>query len=127
MRNRTLVPDAGEVTLNELKTDVQNRLVMVLRSVGEESHCPGCGRNTQQQRRDRRLNLYESVMELVRNGMSQRDISERLGIERRTVRRWSRACEFPGAIGSFYAEHLEAYASANRTTGRCSLLKMILD
>ena len=44
MRSRTLVPDAGEVTLHELKTDVRSRLVMVLRPVGEESRCPGCGR-----------------------------------------------------------------------------------
>jgi hypothetical protein len=34
MRNRTLVPDAGEVTLHELKTDNRSRLVMVLRSIG---------------------------------------------------------------------------------------------
>jgi transposase len=44
MRNRTPVRDAGEVTLHELKTDNRSRLVMVLRSIGEQSHCPGCGR-----------------------------------------------------------------------------------
>ena len=43
MGERTLVPDAGEVVLHELKTDGQNRLVMVLRSVGEDSRCPACG------------------------------------------------------------------------------------
>ena len=43
MGQRTLVPDAGEVELHELKTDGQNRLVMVLRSVGEDSRCPACG------------------------------------------------------------------------------------
>jgi hypothetical protein len=35
-----LVPDAGEVVLHELKTDGQNRLVMVLRSAGKEGCCP---------------------------------------------------------------------------------------
>ena len=44
MGQRTLVPDTGEVVLHELKTDRQNRLVMVLRSVGEEGRCPECGR-----------------------------------------------------------------------------------
>ncbi len=44
MGQRTLVPDAGEVVLHELKTDGQNRLVMVLRSVGKEGRCPECGR-----------------------------------------------------------------------------------
>jgi hypothetical protein len=33
MRSRTLVPDAGEVTLHELKGDGARRLVMVLRPV----------------------------------------------------------------------------------------------
>jgi transposase len=44
MGQRTLVPDAGEVVLHELKTDGQNRLVMVLRSAGKEGRCPECGR-----------------------------------------------------------------------------------
>jgi len=44
MGQRTLVPDAGEVVLHELKADGQNRLVMVLRSAGEEGRCPECGR-----------------------------------------------------------------------------------
>jgi len=44
MGQRTLVPDAGEVVLHGLKTDGQNRLVMVLRSAGEDARCPQCGR-----------------------------------------------------------------------------------
>ena len=48
MKSRTLVLDAGEVTLHELKTDGRSRLVMVLRPVGEESCCPGCGRRSRQ-------------------------------------------------------------------------------
>ena len=50
---------------------------------------------TKQQRRDRRLIRYESVMELVHKGLSQREISCALGVDRRTVRRWIRACGFP--------------------------------
>ena len=42
MTKRTLVPDAGEVVLHELRTGEGGRLVMVLRSTGEQSRCPGC-------------------------------------------------------------------------------------
>jgi transposase len=49
----------------------------------------------QQGRRDRRLSRYESVMEQVRNGLSQAEISRRLGIDRRTIRRWTRSGDFP--------------------------------
>lgn len=44
MGQRTLVPDAGEVVLHELKSIGRDRLVMVLRSAGERSRCPVCGR-----------------------------------------------------------------------------------
>lgn len=43
MSNRTLVPDAGEVVLHELKSDGKGRLIVVLHSVGGESCCPKCG------------------------------------------------------------------------------------
>ena len=43
MGHRTLVPDAGEVVLQELKAVGPSRLVMVLRSVGGENCCPTCG------------------------------------------------------------------------------------
>src|ERR1035441_2196030 len=46
MGHRTLVPDAGEVVLHELKAVGQSRLVMVLRSAGEESCCPTCGQTS---------------------------------------------------------------------------------
>jgi transposase len=45
--------------------------------------------------RSRRLARYDSVMELVRQGISQSEISRTLGIDRRTVRRWTRAGLFP--------------------------------
>ena len=71
------------------------------KSVPAEAEATPClltltrAQQTRQQRRDRRLIRYESVMELVRNGMSQREISCTLGVDRRTVRRWTRACGFP--------------------------------
>lgn len=43
MGHTTLVPDAEEVVLHELKAVGQSWLVMVLRSAGEESSCPACG------------------------------------------------------------------------------------
>jgi transposase len=42
MERQTLVPDAGEVALDQLMVEDNTRLVMVLRSTGEASHCPGC-------------------------------------------------------------------------------------
>jgi transposase len=45
--------------------------------------------------RQHRLELYEKVMQLHREGNSQRAIGEALQIQRKTVRRWLRAGEFP--------------------------------
>ena len=42
MEQRTLVPDADEVVLDQLMVEGQNRLVMVLRPAGEGSVCPEC-------------------------------------------------------------------------------------
>jgi transposase len=42
MRERTLVPDADEVVLDQLMVERRNRLVMVLRPAGEGSICPEC-------------------------------------------------------------------------------------
>lgn len=49
----------------------------------------------QKQTRQRRLSRYEEVMQLVRSGLSQSDISRQLSVDRRTIRRWMRAGEFP--------------------------------
>jgi transposase len=46
MGQRTLVPDAGEVVVKELRVEGRSRLVMVLRPAGEESCCPICGRRS---------------------------------------------------------------------------------
>ena len=48
MGQRTLVPYAGEVVLHEVRAVGRSRLVMVLRSAGEESRCPACGRISRQ-------------------------------------------------------------------------------
>ncbi len=48
-----------------------------------------------QQQRQRRLELYEKVMQLHGEGHSQRAIGTALQIQRKTVRRWVRAGEFP--------------------------------
>src|SRR5215831_9697856 len=49
----------------------------------------------QQQRRQRRLERYQQVIELHSQGCSQKAISQQLGIERKTIRRWLRAGQFP--------------------------------
>lgn len=49
----------------------------------------------QQQRRQRRLDRYESVVELQNQGYSQRAICKQLGIGRKTARRWLRTGQFP--------------------------------
>src|SRR4051794_13104324 len=48
-----------------------------------------------EQRRQRRLEVYEKVVELNRLGRSQKAIAEELNLQRKTVRRWLRAREFP--------------------------------
>ena len=42
MIQRTLVPDAGEVILDQLTVEGNCRLVMVLRAAGEVGYCPEC-------------------------------------------------------------------------------------
>lgn len=66
-----------------------------------------------QANRNRRLARYKSVMKLVQQGASQREISQTLGIDRRTVRRWTRAGRFPERARvsrrsslDFFAEYL---------------------
>jgi transposase len=42
MEQRTLMPDAGEVALDQLRVEGRNQLLVVLRPAGEESICPAC-------------------------------------------------------------------------------------
>jgi transposase len=57
MGQHTLVPDAGEVVLREVRAVGQTRLVMALRSAGEESRCPACAQTSRRvhSRNSRRL------------------------------------------------------------------------
>lgn len=48
-----------------------------------------------QQRRARRLQRYEQVMQLHQQGIGQREIARRMGIHRSTVRRFIRTGSFP--------------------------------
>ena len=55
----------------------------------------GCAKEAPNSELDSDRDALPWKMELVRNGMSQREISCTLGVDRRTVRRWTRACGFP--------------------------------
>lgn len=46
MKQQTLVPDAGEVVLDQLTVEDNCRLVMVLRAAGEAGCCPVCRRES---------------------------------------------------------------------------------
>jgi transposase len=48
-----------------------------------------------QHRRDRRMARYQEVVALQQEGHSQREITRRLGMDQRTVRRWLQAGSFP--------------------------------
>jgi transposase len=48
-----------------------------------------------QERRQRRFERYEQVIELHQRGTSRRAIASQLGLNRKTVRRWLRAGQFP--------------------------------
>ncbi len=56
---------------------------------------PTLAERQKQQRRDRRQERYQRVVELYRLGYTQRAISTEVGIQRKTVRRWLRAGQFP--------------------------------
>jgi transposase len=66
---------------------------------------------SKQRSRDRRVTRYESVMESVRSGLSQAEISRTLGVDRRTVRRWIRAGDFPERKPVFRTTSVDEYRS----------------
>jgi transposase len=53
------------------------------------------GQTKSELRRQRRLARYEEVVALFRSGHSQAAISQALGLQRKTIRRWLRGGEFP--------------------------------
>jgi transposase len=62
-----------------------------------------------QAKRNRRCSRYEAVMELVRQGASQCEISRQLAIGRRTVHRWIRAGTFPEHVRTKRNSCLDRY------------------
>ena len=48
-----------------------------------------------QERRQRRLERYQQVQEMVRQGLSHREIQRRLGLSRETIRRLAQSRQFP--------------------------------
>jgi len=136
MRQRTLVPDAEEVVLQELRVEGRNRLLMVLCSAGEESSCPGCGQRSRRvhSRYARRLSdlPWEGIpvrIELCvrRFFCGADDCGQHIFTERlpRTVQRYGRrtcrladalsqiALVLGGSAGSRLAEQLGILASGS--------------
>ena len=63
--------------------------------IAEKPARPSTQQTLQLQRRQRRLERYQQVIELREKGHSQKAISAELNIERKTIRRWLRRGEFP--------------------------------
>jgi transposase len=62
-----------------------------------------------QHRRSRRLARYEAVVALRQEGLSQREITRRLGMDQRTVRRWLQAGSFPEPSRRQRSSHLDRF------------------
>ena len=91
---------AIERALEERSRQLQLPVIDVQNQPGRETTEDSQPRLTQQQtlqqqRRQRRMEVYENVMKLHQEGHSQRAISQALLIQRKTVRRWLRAGQFP--------------------------------
>jgi transposase len=91
-RSRDLVLPAVEEVLTAPTEAAASVPVEVATSPSENKTAPS---RLQQQRRQRRLERYQQVIELHRQGCSQKAIGQQLGMERKTVRRWLRAGHFP--------------------------------
>ena len=63
--------------------------------IAEKPARPSTQQTLQLQRRQRRLERYQQVIELREKGHSQKAIGAELNIERKTIRRWLRRGEFP--------------------------------
>jgi len=82
---------------------------MVTATGPESPRPPTRGERVRESNRSRRLARYEAVMELVRRGVSQQEISRRLGIDRRTVRRWTRVGHFPERVRVKHGSSLDPF------------------
>jgi len=67
----------------------------VPREASADVQAPMPGLTQSELRRQRRLARYEEVVGLFRSGHSQAAISQALGLQRKTIRRWLRGGEFP--------------------------------
>ena len=136
MERRTLVPDAGEVALDQLMVESNTRLVMVLRATSEASHCPECRRESRRIHSRYRRKLSDLPWEGIpvrielrvrRFFCDSEDCGQRIFTERlpRTVQRYSRrTCRLStslqqitsalgGSAGSRLAKQLGILASGS--------------
>jgi transposase len=75
-------------------------------------------RMRQQANRERRIALYEAVMEQLRQGATQVDIAHRFGLGLRTIRRWIRAHGFPERKSTPHATKVDLYGEYLRQRWR---------
>ncbi len=66
-------------------------------------------RQLQHANRQRRLDRYESAMEKLRQGQSQREVARECGLSRKTVRRWASAGQFPERRHNLRYSSVEAH------------------
>ncbi|MCC7292441.1 MAG: ISL3 family transposase [Phycisphaerales bacterium] len=81
------------------------------RSPSPRRHRPStAAQQLRQARRSRRLARYEQVLELHRQGVSQRTIARQIGLNRETVERYIRADTFPERASRQYRSRIDPYA-----------------
>ena len=90
---RVLEQRSRDLVLPPVMEEAPNAPVEVAEPAPPENSAPAL--TLQQQRRQRRLERYQQVVELYGQGCSQKAISQKLGIERKTIRRWLRTGQFP--------------------------------
>jgi transposase len=83
---------------------------MMIKTVSESPRPPTRAERLRESNRGRRLARYEAVMKLVQQGVSQLEISRRLGIDRRTVRRWNRTGQFPERVRVQHGSSVDPFA-----------------
>jgi transposase len=91
----TAIERALEERSSQLRLPAESASVDVQQSDAILPSKPTLQETRKQQRRRDRVERYERVVQLYRQGHSQRSISEMMGIERKTVRRWLRSGHFP--------------------------------
>lgn len=102
-KHALLTQAARAVTLQTVDPELVERKL-------EDARSPAIKQQSEA-RRGRRLARYEAVMELVSKGISQAEIARTLAIDRRTIRRWSRAGAFPERKTGQRNHALDRYAN----------------